>query len=81
MGTGIRLLEKTISEGGTMKVWRLIITGADGRGSGEQFQDRWRAEEAYEAAREPGVVVTLTEVIDGRQIEIVRDSRFEEKVK
>lgn len=63
-----------------MKVWRLIITGADGRGSGEQFQDRWRAEEAFELARQPGVVVTLTEVIDGRQIEIVRDSRWE-KVK
>lgn len=60
-----------------MKVWRLIITGADGRGSGEQFQDRWRAEEAYEAAREPGKVVTLAEFINGKQTEIVRDSRFE----
>ena len=64
-----------------MKKWRVVATDANGRGVGEQFQDRWRAEEAYEAAREPGVVVTLTEVIDGRQIEIVRDSRFEEKVK
>ena len=60
-----------------MKIWRLIITGADGRGSGEQFQDRWRAEEAYEAAREPGVVVTLTEFVNDKMVEIVRDSRFE----
>ena len=60
-----------------MKVWRLIITGADGRGSGEQFQDRWRAEEAYEAAREPGKTVTLAEFYGNKQIEIVRDSRFE----
>ena len=64
-----------------MKVWRVLITGADGRGTGEQFQDRWRAEEAYEAARAPGAVVTLAEFMNGKQVEIVRDSRFEEKVK
>ena len=60
-----------------MKLWRVIVTGADGRGSGEQFQDRWRAEEAYEAAREPGKVVTLAEFYGNKQLEIVRDSRFE----
>ena len=60
-----------------MKVWRVLITGADGRGTGEQFQDRWRAEEAYEAARQTGAVVTLAEFYGNRQTEIVRDSRFE----
>ena len=60
-----------------MKVWRLIITGADGRGSGEEFQNRWEAEEAFEAARELGKTVTLAEFYGNKQIEIVRDSRFE----
>ena len=63
-----------------MKVWRLIITSADGRGTGEQFQDRWRAEEAFEAAKAPGKLVTLAEFVNGRQTEIVKDSRWE-KVK
>lgn len=63
-----------------MKVWRVLITGADGRGTGEQFQDRWRAEEAYEAAKAPDKLVTLAEFVNGRQIEIVKDSRWE-KVK
>ena len=60
-----------------MKVWRLIVTSADGRGTGEQFQDRWRAEEAYEAAKAPDKLVTLAEFVNGQQTEIVRDSRFE----
>ena len=63
-----------------MKVWRVLITGADGRGTGEQFQDRWRAEEAFEAAKAPGKLVTLAEFVNGRQTEIVKDSRWE-KVK
>lgn len=63
-----------------MKVWRVLITGADGRGTGEQFQDRWRAEEAYEAAKAPDKLVTLAEFVNGRQTEIVKDSRWE-KVK
>ena len=60
-----------------MKTWRLITTHADGKGTGEQFQDRWAAEAAYEAARGPGRVVTLAEFVNGQQVEIVRDSRFE----
>ncbi len=60
-----------------MKTWRVLITGADGRGTGEQFQDRWRAEEAFEAAKAPDKLVTLAEFVNGRQTEIVRDSRFE----
>ena len=60
-----------------MKTWRVLITGADGRGTGEQFQDRWRAEEAFEAAKAPGKLVTLAEFVNGQQTEIVRDSRFE----
>lgn len=60
-----------------MKVWRLIVTSADGKGTGEQFQDRWRAEEAFELARQPGVVVTLAEFRNGQQIEVIRDTRFE----
>ncbi len=60
-----------------MKTWRVLITGADGRGTGEQFQDRWRAEEAYEAAKAPDKLVTLAEFVNGQQTEIVRDSRFE----
>lgn len=60
-----------------MKTWRVLITGADGRGTGEQFQDRWRAEEAFEAAKAPGKLVTLAEFVNGQQIEVVRDSRFE----
>ena len=60
-----------------MKMWRLIVTSADGKGTGEQFQDRWRAEEAYEAARQTGAVVTLAEFYGNRQIEVVRDNRFE----
>ena len=63
-----------------MKTWRVLITGADGRGTGEQFQDRWRAEEAYEAAKAPDKLVILSEFQDGRQTEIVKDSRWE-KVK
>ncbi len=63
-----------------MKVWRVLITGADGRGTGEQFQDRWRAEEAFEAAKAPDKLVTLAEFVNGRQTEIVKDSRWE-KVK
>ena len=63
-----------------MKTWRVLITGADGRGTGEQFQDRWRAEEAFEAAKAPGKLVTLAEFVNGRQTEIVKDSRWE-KVK
>ena len=63
-----------------MKVWRVISTSADGRGTGEQFQERWRAEEAYEAARQTGAVVTLAEFRNGQQTEIIRDSRWE-KVK
>ena len=63
-----------------MKVWRVLVTGADGRGTGEQFQDRWRAEEAYEAAKAPDKLVTLAEFVNGRQTEIVKDSRWE-KVK
>jgi len=63
-----------------MKMWRLIVTSADGRGTGEQFQDRWRAEEAYEAAKAPDKLVTLAEFVNGRQTEIVKDSRWE-KVK
>ena len=60
-----------------MKTWRVLITGADGKGTGEQFQDRWRAEEAFEAAKAPDKLVTLAEFVNGRQTEIVRDSRFE----
>ncbi len=63
-----------------MKTWRVLITGADGRGTGEQFQDRWRAEEAYEAAKAPDKLGTLAEFVNGRQTEIVKDSRWE-KVK
>jgi hypothetical protein len=63
-----------------MKVWRVLVTGADGRGTGEQFQDRWRAEEAFEAAKAPDKLVTLAEFVNGRQTEIVKDSRWE-KVK
>lgn len=63
-----------------MKTWRVLITGADGRGTGEQFQDRWRAEEAFEAAKAPGKLVTLAEFVNGQQTEIVKDSRWE-KVK
>ena len=63
-----------------MKTWRVLITGADGKGTGEQFQDRWRAEEAYEAAKAPDKLVTLAEFVNGRQTEIVKDSRWE-KVK
>ncbi len=63
-----------------MKTWRVLITGADGRGTGEQFQDRWRAEEAFEAAKAPDKLVTLAEFVNGRQTEIVKDSRWE-KVK
>ena len=63
-----------------MKKWRVVATDANGRGVGEQFQDRWRAEEAYEAARQTGAVVTLAEFVNDRQTEIVRDTRWE-KVK
>ena len=63
-----------------MKTWRVLITGADGKGTGEQFQDRWRAEEAFEAAKAPDKLVTLAEFVNGRQTEIVKDSRWE-KVK
>ena len=63
-----------------MKTWRVVITGADGKGTGEQFQDRWRAEEAFEAAKAPDKLVTLAEFVNGRQTEIVKDSRWE-KVK
>jgi len=60
-----------------MKVWRVLVTGADGKGTGETFQNRWEAEQAYEMAREPGKLVTLAEFVNGQQIEVVRDSRFE----
>ena len=60
-----------------MKVWRVLVTGVDGKGTGEQFQDRWRAEEAFEAAKAPDKSVTLAEFVNGQQTEIVRDSRFE----
>ena len=60
-----------------MKKWRVVATDANGRGVGEQFQDRWRAEEAYEAARQTGAVVTLAEFVNDRQTEIVRDTRWE----
>ncbi len=60
-----------------MKMWRLIVTSADGKGTGETFQNRWEAEQAYEMAREPGKLVTLAEFYGNRQIEVVRDNRFE----
>ena len=64
-----------------MKKWRVVATDDNGRGVGEEFTLRWQAEEAYEAHRGPGVVVTLVEIVNGQQIEIVRDTRFAEKVK
>ena len=60
-----------------MKTWRVISTDADGTGSGESYQDRWLAEERFEAARKPGRLVILAEFQDNRMIEIVRDTRFE----
>lgn len=61
-----------------MKTYRVITTDvATWRGTGEEYQLRWQAEQAYEKAQGPGKLVTLAEFIDGRQIEIVRDSRFE----
>ena len=61
-----------------MKMWRLIVTdSATWHGEAEEYQLRWQAELAYETAKGPGKLVTLAEFIDGRQIEIVRDSRFE----
>ena len=60
-----------------MKTWRVISTDADGTGTGESYQDRWLAEEAYQAAKQPGRLVILAEFHDNRMIEIVRDSRFE----
>jgi len=60
-----------------VKIWRVISTSADGKGTGEQFQDRWRAEEAFNGALEPGKLVTLAEFQDNKMVEIVRDSRWE----
>lgn len=60
-----------------MKIWRVIVTDADGCGEGRTFQDRWQAEEEYERQRKPGRLVTLAEFQDNRMIEIVRDTRFE----
>ena len=60
-----------------MKIWRVIVTDADGTGTGESYQDRWQAEEDFERQRKPGRLVTLAEFQDNRMIEIVRDSRFE----
>ncbi len=60
--------------------WRVIRTDATGRGTGEEFELRWQAEESFEMARQPGVVVTLAEFRNGQQTEIVRDTRWE-KVK
>ncbi len=60
-----------------MKIWRVIVTDADGVGGGQEFQDRWAAEEAYQAARQNGRTVILAEFQDNRMIEIVRDTRFE----
>ena len=63
-----------------MKIWRVIVTDADGTGSGESYQDRWLAEEKFEAARKPGRLVILAEVRDGNMSEVVRDSRLERAV-
>ena len=63
-----------------MKKWRVVATDDNGRGVGEEFTLRWQAEEAYEAQRAPGKLVTLAEFQDGKQTEIVRDTRWE-KVK
>ena len=63
-----------------MKKWRVVATDDNGRGVGEEFTLRWQAEEAYEAHRGPGKLVTLAEFQDGKQTEIVRDTRWE-KVK
>ena len=61
-----------------MKTWVVLRTDpATWRGTGEAYQLRWQAEDAYQAAKAPGSVVTLAEFIDGRMIEIVKDSRFE----
>ena len=61
-----------------MKVWRLVCTDtATGKGTGEEYQLRWQAELAYRVAQVPGVIVTLAEFVNGRQTEIVKDSRFQ----
>jgi len=64
-----------------VKIWRVIVTDADGCGEGRTFQDRWQAEEEYERQRKPGRLVTLAEFINNRQTEIVRDTRWESKEK
>ena len=61
-----------------MKTYRVIATDDNGRGTGEEFEVRWQAEQAYEAARKPGTLVTLAEFVNGQQTEIVRDTRFEQ---
>lgn len=63
-----------------MKTWRVISTDADGTGTGESYQDRWLAEERFEAARKPGRLVILAEFMDDEQTEVVRDSRLERAV-
>ncbi len=61
-----------------MKTWRVVATDtATWRGSGKEYQLRWQAEEAYEAQKGPGTLVTLAEFQDNRMIEIIKDSRFE----
>ena len=65
-----------------MKTYRVIATDtATWHGKAEEYQLRWQAEQAYEKARAPGKLVTLAEFVDGRQIEIVKDSRWETKEK
>ena len=61
-----------------MKVWRVISSDtATWRGTGEEYQLRWQAEDAYRAAQGPGKIVTLAEFVNGRMVEIVRSSQFE----
>ena len=67
--------------GNKIKTWRVISTDDNGRGKGWEFQDRWAAEQTFENARKPGVIVTLAEFINGQQTEIVKDTRFEAKEK
>ncbi len=59
-----------------MKTWLVIRTEKDGSGQGKEFQLRWQAEQAYDNANRPGVIVTMSEFTNGRQTEIVRDNRF-----
>jgi hypothetical protein len=63
-----------------MKTWRVLRTdAATWQGTGQEYELRWQAEDAYQAAKAPGVIVTMAEFVNGKMIEIVKDSRFEIK--